>query len=181
MLVPPVTPTHDHVRGDPDALVELVEFGDYECPHCGRAHAIVGSLRQSLGERLSVVYRHFPLTSVHPHAFLAAEAAEAAGAQGRFWEMHDLLLENQQNLEPGAIEEHAEGLGLRMEAFVSDLQSHRFDKRIHADLRSGALSGVNGTPTFFINGERHEGTYELDSLFEAISRALLAQAARPPA
>ncbi|MDB4968899.1 MAG: bdbD [Myxococcales bacterium] len=166
-------PVHegDHIAGDPSAPVVLVEYGDYECPFCGRAHGVVEALQQTLAERLCFVFRHFPLATVHPHAALAAEAAEAAGAQGRFWQMHNLLYENQTALEPADLIGYASMMQLDVDAFVDDLRTHRFLEKVRADLHSGALSGVNGTPTFFINGLRHDGAWDFDSLFGAITGA----------
>ncbi len=163
----PVGPD-DHLLGPPDAPVTLVEYGDYECPYCGQAHRDLKRLRKVLGAQLAYVYRHFPLSQVHPHALSAAEAAEAAGAQGRFWEMHDMLFENQQRLEPTALLSYAEALGLDLPQFVRDLQEHHFADRIRRDFIDGVRSGVNGTPTFFINGVRHDGGYTFDALLAAI-------------
>jgi protein-disulfide isomerase len=161
----------DHLLGDPDAPVMLVEFGDFECPHCSRAHPVVKALVQQLGDQLCFAFRHFPLTSVHPHAALAAEAAEAAGAQQRFWEMHDLLYENQDALDLDELVGYAKLAGLDVERFVHDLRVHRFRDRVRDDLRSGALSGAGGTPTFFINDVRHDGGADFDSLWRAITGA----------
>ena len=158
----------DHILGDPGAPVVLVEYGDFECPFCGRAHYVVETLREMLAERLCFVFRHFPLANTHPHALLAAEAAEAAGAQGRFWPMHDLLFENQEALELPDLVRYASLAGVEIEPFVADLRTHRFREAIRADLHSGAISGVNGTPTFFINGLRHDGGWDFDSLWRAI-------------
>jgi protein-disulfide isomerase len=139
----------DHVAGNPAAPITLVEFGDYECPFCGRASVVV--------------------TALHPHALVAAEAAEAAEAQGRFWRMHDILYAHQKALELPALISYATQLQLDVDAFARDLQTHRFRDKLRADVRSGALSGVNGTPTFFINGWRHDGDWDFDSLFNAIA------------
>jgi protein-disulfide isomerase len=159
----------DHLAGDPSAPIVLVEFGDYECPFCGRAHPIVEALRQMLGDRLCFAFRHFPLSNAHPHALVAAEAAESAGAQGRFWAMHNLLFENQDALEPVNLLQYATLCGVDRETFIDDLRTHRFREKVRSDLRSGALSGVNGTPTFFINGERHDGGWDFDSLWRGIA------------
>jgi protein-disulfide isomerase len=169
-LRPPLGPD-DHLLGRRDAAVTLVEYGDYQCPFCGHAHSVVRSLVQRLGERLCFAFRHFPITASHSHAQLAAEAAEAAGAQGRFWPMHDHLFANQQALAPAQLVRYAADLGLDLAAFEDDLRSHRFLPKVHADQRSGALSGVNGTPTFFIDGLRHDGDYDFDSLWSAIAGA----------
>jgi protein-disulfide isomerase len=161
----------DHIQGDSNAPVTLVEYGDYECPHCGRAHPMVKRLQQRFKDTLAFVYRNFPLTNVHPHAEMAAEAAEAAGAQEKFWEMHDWLFENQDDLVPESILEAAAELDLDTKRFVEDLQNHTYEDRVRADFMGGVRSGVNGTPTFFINGVRHDGDYEYDTLVEAIRLA----------
>ena len=159
---------HDHIRGPQDAPLTLLEYGDYECPYCGAAYPIVADLRARLGPRLRFVYRHFPLTNVHPHAEPAAEAAEAAGAQGRFWEMHDRLFEHQDALESEDLVAHADALGLDVERFVDDLADGVHAPRVRQDFLSGVRSGVNGTPTFYINGVRHDGSYDLASLLGAL-------------
>src|SRR6266852_6664670 len=158
----------DHIQGSLDAPVTLVEYGDYECPHCTAAHAVVSAIQQELGDELCFAYRHFPLVQIHPHAEPAAESAEAADAQGRFWEMHDMLFENSPDLDGLALVRYAEQIGLEANRFVSDLRSHRYLPRIQEDMGSGLRSGVHGTPTFFINGMRHRGGYDLESLLAAI-------------
>lgn len=167
-LRPPVT-ERDHVRGDLDAPVGLVEFGDFECPFCAKAFGIVKAIEETLGERLCVAFRNFPIVGSHPHALVAAEAAEAAGAQGRFWEMHDMLYQHQDALELPDLEEYAGLIGLDVRRFVRDLRGNRFIEKIQADLHSGAISGVNGTPTFFVNGQRHDGSWDYDSLLAALT------------
>jgi protein-disulfide isomerase len=167
-LKPPINAS-DHLRGELSAPANLVELGDFECPFCGHAYPVVKALERALGSRLCVAFRNFPIVGVHPHALLAAEAAEAAGAQGRFWEMHDLLFEHQDALTVPDLEEYASRCGLDLVQFGRDLRSHRFVEKIRADLHSGAVSGANGTPTFFVNGVRHEGTYDFTSLYEAIT------------
>jgi protein-disulfide isomerase len=161
----------DHVKGTSAAAVTLVEYGDYECPHCREAYYIVKELQQSLGVNLRFVFRNFPLSTAHPNAEPAAEAAEAAGAQGKFWEMHDLLFENQQALESESLVEYARLTGLDTSRFIRDLNQHRYAKRVREDFMSGVRSGVNGTPTFFVDGIRHNGSYEFVSLLTAIRRA----------
>lgn len=161
----------DHIRGNPRAQVTLLEYGDYECPHCGRAHPIVEQLRKTFEERLAFVYRHFPLTNIHPHAELAAEAAEAAGSQGSFWEMHDWLFENQLYLSAESILGAALELDLDVDRFASDLKTHVHRDKVRSSFMSGVRSGVNGTPTFFINGVRHDGDYEFETLSAALSLA----------
>jgi len=168
-LVPPVDPDGDHVRGPESASVTVVEYGDFECPYCGRAEPVV---RELLGDAdLRFVWRHLPLSDVHPQARLAAQAAEAAGAQGRFWEMHDLLLDHQDKLRIMNLLGYAEQLGLDQERFHDDLMTHVHEARVDRDLESADLSGVSGTPTFFINGQRHYGAYDIATLKTAIRTA----------
>ena len=161
----------DHVQGSPDAAVTLVEYGDYECPHCGRAHSIVKQVQKIAGVHLRFAFRHFPLAQMHPHAERAAEAAEAAGAQGRFWQMHDLLYENQPTLDDSHLLLFAEAIDLDTERFARELRDEIYRERVREDFMSGVRSGVNGTPTFFINGVRHDGPWEIDSLLYAIEQA----------
>jgi protein-disulfide isomerase len=152
--------------------VTLLEYGDYECPFCGAAHPVLKEVRELLGDDLRFAYRHFPLTQIHPHAYQAAEAAEAAGAQGRFWDMHDLLYRNQDRLGLRDVMSYATALGLDLEPFVADLRGHAHAGRLREDFLSGVRSGVNGTPTFFVNGLRYNGDYDLGSLVEAIRSEL---------
>jgi protein-disulfide isomerase len=161
----------DHVQGSTTAPVTLVEYGDYECPYCGAAYPIVKELQRRLGDRLRFVFRNFPLGNMHPHAEHAAEAAEAAGAQGKFWEMHDWLYEHQQALGDEQLEEYAGTIGLDVERFDTEMEGQVHQERVRADFMSGVRSGVNGTPTFFINGHRHNGSYDLATLLEAIEAA----------
>jgi len=158
----------DHLRGSPDAPVVLVEYGDFECPHCGAAYGVVKKLEQDLPDTLAVVFRQFPLVNVHPHAQLAAEAAEAAGAQGRFWKMHDLLFEHQDALAPADLVKYATALHLDLKRFAGDLSGHTFLPKIQDDMKGGLESGVKGTPTFFINGVLHRGGYDEASLLASI-------------
>lgn len=167
-LTDPVDPEIDHIRGPDDARVTLVEYGDFECPYCGRAESVTRELLRSFGDDLAFVFRHLPLVDVHEHAELAAEAAEAAGAQGKFWEMHDLLLVNQDDLELDDLIGYADELGLDLDRFSEDVASRRHSLRVARDVESADESGVAGTPTFFINGRRHHGPYDLDSLTEAL-------------
>jgi Na+/H+ antiporter NhaA len=162
-----VDPERDHVRGPVDAPVTLVEYGDFECPYCGMAEPIVRELLRDFGD-VSYIWRHLPLSDVHPRAQLAAEAAEAAGAQGAFWEMHDVLLDHQDRLGPNDLAGYAERLGLDVERFSADLQFHAGAARIAEDVDSADLSGVSGTPTFFINGRRHYGAYDIATLSAAV-------------
>ena len=162
----------DHVLGPATAPVTLVEYGDYECPYCGAAHATVEQVRHVMGNDLRFVYRHFPLTQIHPHAYQAAEAAEAAGAQGRFWEMHDLLFQSQDRLGLRDLIGYAGALDLDLERFVTDLRGQAHAGRLREDFLSGVRSGVNGTPTFFVNGTRHDGGHDLEALLEALRAEL---------
>ena len=161
----------DHIRGPADAPITLVEYGGFECPFCGMAYPVVRELGRRLRERLRVVFRHFPLRDQHPHAQNAAEAAEAAAAQGRFWEMHDRLFEHQQALDDAHLIQYAAELGLDTDRFGRELTEHRYGDRVQEDLLSGLHSGVRGTPTFFVNGVRHEGRWELEHLLAAIASA----------
>jgi len=167
-LTPPLGP-RDHTQGSARAIVQLVEYGDFECPHCGAAYPIVKAIQQAMGAKLSFAYRHFPLTRIHPHAEHAAEVAEAAGEHHKFWEMHDLLFENQDALEDEQLVAYAERLGIDSAWVTQALQAERFQPRVRADFASGVRSGVNGTPTFFINGFRYDGGADtlLDALMEA--------------
>ena len=166
-LKPPVGP-HDHVQGPAEAPVTLVEYGDYECPYCGEAYPVVKALQKRLGDQMRFVFRNFPLAQAHPHAEHAAEAAEAAGAQGKFWEMHDLLYENQDALEDEDLVRYARALHLDVPRFVKEMEAHAHVERVRADFSSGVRSGGNGTPSFFINGARHDGPFDLASLLAAI-------------
>jgi len=163
----PVTP-EDHIQGDPNAELTLLEYGDYECPHCGRAHPIVKRVQKHFGRRLRFVFRNFPLTQIHPNAQAAAEAAEFAGANGRFWEMHDLIYENQERLGRPLLFALTEELGLDAQRLRDALTAGEFEPRVRRDFLSGVRSGVNGTPTFFINERRHDGPWELENLVTAL-------------
>ena len=154
----------DHVQGPPTAAVTLVEYGDYQCPYCLQAYPILVDLRERLGDTVRLVFRNFPLATIHPNAQHAAEAAEAAGAQGKFWEMHDHLFEHQSRLDDAALLRYAADLGLDVKQFERDLKKHTYAARVREDFQSGVMSGVNGTPTFFINGLRHDGPWDLETL-----------------
>jgi protein-disulfide isomerase len=163
----------DHRQGDPGAPCTLVEYGDYQCPSCGQAYPIVKRVQKHYGKRLSFVFRNFPLTQMHPFAEPAAETAEFAGANGKFWGMHDLLFENQARLgDDELLPELAQQLHLAPAKLLEALESKEFEPRVKSDFSSGVRSGVNGTPTFFINGQRHDGAYDFASLVEAIDGAL---------
>jgi protein-disulfide isomerase len=170
-LTQPVDERRDHVDGPADAAVTLLEYGDYQCPYCGAAYPQVKQVQQALGDRLRFVFRNFPITTAHPHAELAAEAAEAAAAQGRFWPMHDLLYENQRHLEATDLVGYAERLGLDVDRFQRELSEHVHAARVHEDFMSGVRSGVNGTPTFYVDGVRYEGSYEADALLDVLRQA----------
>jgi protein-disulfide isomerase len=167
----PVVNAADHHKGDINAAVTLVEYGDFQCPHCGLAHPLVERLLNESGKDLHFVFRNFPLQEIHPHAYAAAVAAEAAGKQGKFWEMYDLIFENQNKLNPNFLLELAEEIDLDLGQFANDLKSEEIQNKVEKDFESGIRSGVNGTPTFFINGSRmltYDETYE--SLLDAIHR-----------
>jgi Na+/H+ antiporter NhaA len=174
-LAVPVDPGRDHVRGSDDAPVTVVEYGDFECPYCGQAEPVVRELLADFGD-VAYVWRHLPLNDVHPNAQVAAEAAEAAAEQGAFWEMHDVLLRHQSELRVPDLIGYAEELGLDVERFRDDLRKHSGAARIAEDVDSADLSGVSGTPTFFINGRRHYGAYDIATLSSAV-RAARARAA----
>lgn len=161
----------DHIQGDPAAECSLVEYGDYQCPYCGAAYPIVKRLQKHFGKRLSFVFRNFPLSQMHPWAEPAAEAAEFAGANGKFWEMHDLLFENQESLSNALFLELTEKLDLSISQLQTALANATYRSRVRADFAGGARSGVNGTPTFFINGRRYNGQSDFRSLSEAIEGA----------
>lgn len=158
MLKPPVS-ERDHRRGNPDAPITLVEYGDYACPYCGEAFPVVEKLQKTLGNKLQFVFRFFPLEAVHPNANNAALAAEAASKQGKFWEMHDLLYINQDKLGWDGIAAMADTVGLDLKKFEADVQGGQLQERIDDDLESGLRSGVNGTPSFFVNGEKYNGDW----------------------
>jgi protein-disulfide isomerase len=173
-LTPPVS-ERDHAVGPADARVTLVEYGDFECPHCGALHPIVQAARKAFGGNLRFVFRHFPLRSSHPHALAAAKAAEAAAAQGRFWEMHDRLYQRQTELTDADLERHARELGFDVERFRASLAERAHEARIREDLASAAASGAQGTPSIFINGDRYDGPVERDAVFAALARAAVSE------
>jgi NhaA family Na+:H+ antiporter len=162
----------DHIQGPPDAPVTFVEYGDYECPHCRQAHSIVIELQEMLGDQFRYVFRNFPNTTIHPNAHIAAEAAEAAGAQGKFWEMHNALLQSEGPLEKSKILQLASELNLDMELLRRALDEHVYAERVQKDFLDGTRSGVTGTPTFFINGLRYDGPWDIESLKEEIEKPL---------
>jgi Na+/H+ antiporter NhaA len=166
-----VDPDHDHIRGPNDAAVTFIEYGDYQCPYCGQAEVVIRELLDSFGDDLRYVWRHLPLSDVHVNAQVAAEAAEAAAAQGAFWDMHDRLLDHQDQLEPRDLSQHAEELGLDVERFWRDLRERTYAARVAEDVASADRSDVSGTPTFFINGRRHFGAYDVSTLTSAVRAA----------
>jgi protein-disulfide isomerase len=170
-LTVPVSEGRDHIEGPADAAVTLVEYGDYECPYCGAAYPIIKAVQSRMADRLRFVFRNFPISTTHPHAEEAAEAAEAAAVQGRFWEMHDLLYENQRRLRDQDLLGYAETLGLDVERFDRELADHTHAERVHEDFMSGVRSGVNGTPTFYVNGARYDDSYDSETLLAALERA----------
>jgi protein-disulfide isomerase len=162
----------DHYQGDIHAPLELVEYGDYQCPHCGRAYPIIKKIQSRLGKELKFVFRNFPLNEAHPQAFVAAIAAEAAGLQNAYWEMHDFIFEHQSELERLPFDDFASSLGLDAARLVKDLQDPALSKRVEADFESGLRSGVNGTPTFFINGRRYDESWDEESLIAQLKKVL---------
>jgi len=170
-LADDVDPERDHIRGSEDAPVTFVEYGDYQCPYCGLAEVIIRELLESFGDDLRYVWRNLPLNDVHPNAQMAAEAAEAAGAQGKFWEMHDKLIDHQDELSPRDLGRYAEELDLDMNRFRDELRRHEHAERIAEDVGTADASGVAGTPTFFINGRRHHGSYDAEILAREVRAA----------
>jgi protein-disulfide isomerase len=168
-LLLPIQP-NDHVRGVPEALYTLVEYGDYECPDCGRLFAVIHELQENSSGTLRLVFRHYPRSGLHPHAQQAAEAAEAAGAQGRFWEMHDLLFQNQKALTTKDLYRYAEQLSLDTKRFRDELKKRVYEDLVREHFRRGVENGVAGTPGLFINGVRDNGLLEKDSLLERLGR-----------
>jgi protein-disulfide isomerase len=160
-LKPPVN-SEDHIQGISTAPLELVEYGDYQCPHCGRAYPIIKNVQRKLGADLKFVFRNFPLSEAHPDAFNAAVAAEAAELQHKFWEMHGIIFENQQQLDLESLFLYAKTIGLDLERFKNDIQSNALVAKIEQDFESGIRSGVNGTPSFFINGVKYNGAWDED-------------------
>lgn len=163
----PVT-SNDHIQGDEHAPITLVEYGDYQCPHCGRAYPIVQQVQKHFGKRLRFVFRNFPLNEIHPSAEIAAETAEFAAAHKQFWQMHDAIFENQESLSEPLLLELAQTMRLSVPELRNALTSNEYAPRVKDDFMGGVRSGVNGTPTFFINGQRHDGPFEFEDLVEAI-------------
>jgi protein-disulfide isomerase len=159
---------NDHAKGSPDAAVTIVEYGDYECPFCRASEPIVEALDQALGSNLRLVFRHFPVTNLHPHAERAAETAEAAGAQGKFWEIHRILFANQEALEDADLRRYADSLGLDMQRYDAEMEEHIYRHKVRQDLLEGLQTGVRGTPTFFIDGERLDGPPDLQEMLRLV-------------
>ena len=162
-------PKRDHIQGGTDSPIALLEYGDYECPFCGEVQPVVREIQRRLGENLCFAFRHFPLTNAHLHAEHAAEAAEAAGEQAGFWPMHETLFANQDALDDESLAEYAAALGLDEVRLMQEVISGAHAHRIQEDFRSGVRAGVNGTPCFFINGERYDGSHTFESLWAAVS------------
>jgi protein-disulfide isomerase len=172
-LILPVN-SGDHIFGNPTAVLELVEYGDYECPYCGRAYPIIKNIQQQLGNDLKFVFRNFPLRKIHLHAFMASIATEAAGLQDKFWQMHDIIFENQNALDAGNIFQFASVLGLDLDRFKNDIEKKSVNDKVEKDFESGIRSGVNRTPTFFINGEKYEGEWSDGHLLQYLETRLMA-------
>jgi len=156
----PAVSDEDHVQGNSSAAIEIVEFGDYECPHCGHAYPIIKNIEQTFGNQIRFVFRNFPLSESHAYAFPAALAAEAAGLQDKFWEMHDGIYEHQDQIGEALFEDLAKSLGLDLEKFKEDVASKALKEKVESDFESGIRSGVNGTPSFYVNGEKFDGGAE---------------------
>lgn len=171
MLKDPVS-NDDHVQGGKNAVITLVEYGDYECPYCGEAYPIIKQLQKHYGSKLRFVFRNFPLTEVHPLALSAAQTAEFAGAEGQFWEMHDLIYENQSDLSTALLYALTESLNLSEAKLKEALVNHTFDNKIQKDFLGGVKSGVNGTPTLYINGTRYSGPVEFQNLVSTIDEMI---------
>jgi protein-disulfide isomerase len=168
----PAVNSKDHIQGKNTAPLELVEYGDYQCPHCGHAYPIIKNVQRNLGPDLKFVFRNFPLSEMHPDAFSAAVAAEAAGLQQKFWDMHDIIFENQQELDLESLFLYAKTIGLDLERFKNDIQKKKLTTKVEQDFESGVRSGVNGTPSFFINGKKYNGDWEEDVFIQYLKSQL---------
>lgn len=166
MILKPEVNEKDHMQGNPKAPIELVEYGDYQCPYCAKAHYMIQKLQKGMGEQMKFVFRNFPLYDAHPNALHAATAAEVAADQGKFWEMHDILFENQDRLEDDYLMKYAGKIGLDTKKFEADFSNPKYAEKIEADLESGLRSGVNGTPSFYVNGQKYTGEYSAEALME---------------
>jgi protein-disulfide isomerase len=172
-LTVPVNIGSDHIRGSINAPIVVVEYGDYECPYTGMAYPIVKKIMRYMDDKIYFVFRNFPLNDIHPHAQHAAEAAEAAAAQDKFWEMHDYLFEHQKALDDSHLLEHAQKVGLDIDRFKKEMSGHIYAPLIFKSLKNGIDSGVEGTPTFFVNGVRYEGSWDLDTFSNVLKKNLL--------
>jgi protein-disulfide isomerase len=170
-LKPPVN-EDDHLQGNAHAKVVLVEYGDFECPHCAVAHPIIQQLEKKYKEQMAFVFRHFPLSEIHPFAKIAAISAEAAAKQGKFWEMHNMIFENQTKISTVFLLRIAESLGLDIKIFQRDTYDDKLAEKVDDQFESGVLSGVNGTPSFYINGEKYNGAYDFESMSAAVENAI---------
>jgi len=166
------TNPQDHIKGNPNASIELIEYADYQCPYCGQAYYILEKIQKELGDKLKFVFRNFPIPQLHPYAVHAAIAAEAAGAQGKFWEMHDILFENQKNLDDNHLVEYAGQIGLDIKRFEEDSSNDQYFQKVNTDYEGGIKLGIQGTPTFFINQKMYEGDWSYPS-FIAYLKSLL--------
>jgi protein-disulfide isomerase len=164
----PVTESRDHIQGPITAPVTLVEYGDYECPYCAQAYLITKEIQERLGDKLCFVFRNFPITKIRPHAYETALAAEAAAAQGKFWEMYDYLFKHGQVVTEDNLRRSAANLGLNLTRFDRELLDRTYSRHVDEDIQSGKSSGVKSTPTFFINGDRYNGAWDLDTLLNAL-------------
>jgi protein-disulfide isomerase len=171
-LTVPVNIGTDHVRGSIDAPITIVEYGDYECPYTGMAYPVVKEIMRRFDEKIYFVFRNFPLREIHPHAQHAAEAAEAAAAQDKFWQMHDYLFEHQKALDDHHLLEYAQKVGLDIEKFKQEMSGHVYASLINKSLKNGSDSGVEGTPTFFVNGVRYEDSWDLDTFSSFLEKSL---------
>jgi protein-disulfide isomerase len=171
-LTVPVSIGLDHIRGSVNAPITIVEYGDFECPYTGRAYPVIKELTKQFNEKIYFVYRNFPLNDIHPYAQHAAEAAEAAAAQDKFWQMHDYLFEHQKALDDHHLLEYAQKVELNIDRFKKEMSEHVYAPLINKSLKSGIDSGVEGTPTFFINGERYEDSWDLDTLTSFLNKSL---------
>ncbi|MCB0692530.1 MAG: DsbA family protein [Saprospiraceae bacterium] len=163
---------NDHIAGDPNAKITLVEYGDYQCPYCGRAYPIVKKLQEDFKSDLRFVFRNFPLTQIHEYAFEAAESAELADKYGKFWEMHDKIYEHQNKLDMPHLVSYAESLGINGTEFFNRLETNETAKKVKSDFMSGVESGVNGTPSFFINGKKYDGPWEYEDLKQVLTQMI---------
>ncbi len=170
-LKPPFSKA-DHYKGDLESAVQLLEYGDFQCPHCGAAHPMLKKIEKRFGSRMLFIFRHFPLSELHPYAKIAAIASEAAARQGSFWEIFDLIFENQSRLNREMLLGLAKSLHLNLKKFQTDLEDPALAEKVESDFESGILSGVNGTPSFYINGEKYNGPYTFESLSLAVDQAI---------